>query len=451
MISNGLGGLGKIGLSEEAESYISLYRKIEPHRFAVIKISGACLGDDSSLDAIAQDLSDLYGFGLIPTITYGWGKTLTSRLEAQGIESRFVDGNRYTDGRVMPHVEAIAVEMAEKLSKAIDSRIGSRISSRRGKTAVIDYNSGVFIGEDKKDSGYGENNGDIVAVNTDKIIEAINAGYIPIISPIAVAEDRRKRFNINAADSGACLAAKIDPIKFLMLTGSRGVLNNNNKTIEEIVLSRDYDRLKKDDILSGGMLKNVDEAYLCLNARPNGDDRSVQIVNPGNIIHELFTRKGAGTYIRKGYEIERMPLVQSDTQAVKQIMEKSFGDELVDDYFNRGRDEQIYIEKNRKGAATVAYVNGAACLRVFAVLPEYQGNGLGKDLFAAVSSDNPKLFWRSQPHRKATSFYIDVSDAHRKYTGEDGKLYYFYQKGLGWEEEKYAADFMKRMPSNFKN
>ena len=68
---------------EEAPKWIQEFDNVERGKLALIKISGASL--DDYLPDIADAFSALFQLQLFPPILYGWGKTLTERLEELGI------------------------------------------------------------------------------------------------------------------------------------------------------------------------------------------------------------------------------------------------------------------------------------------------------------------------------------------------------------------------------
>lgn len=430
--------VGKIGPSDEAFYYMEFYRKTEPGHFAVIKISGECI--EKSLEQIAEDLSDLQQIELIPVITHGWGSTLTRILESLGIDKKEINGDRYTDKRVMAQVRAVAPWIATKLAEAIDSK--------GGKPEILDHRSKVVIGKDKEDKGYGEHNGDVVRINTHPIMRAIASGHIPIVSPIGISEDEDKLYNLNAAVVGAELAKAIDPVKYIMATDSGGVLDKDFKIISEIVLRTDYERLVKNGIISGGMLKNVDEARQSLYWRANGDDRSVQIVGADNLLVELFTRKGAGTYVRKGYVILQTPLESFNHQIVRDLAYSRFGEELKESYFDE-KPKVVFHEQKPKGFGVVLPNPGGfgPYLDLLVVDNGYARNGLGTDLVTEIGQ---RSSWRSRKSREITDWYLKVSDGHQEFTGTDGHRYNYFWRGLTLDQVREGLQFAQQRPKNFK-
>ena len=63
-----------------------------------------------------------------------------------------------------------------------------------------------------------------------------------------------------------------------------------------------------------------------------------------------------------------------------------------------------------RGAAIVHDEGPAPYLTKFAVEPEAQGEGIGNDLWQAMQSDFPSLFWRARPENPINSWYQSVCD-----------------------------------------
>jgi acetylglutamate kinase len=49
-------------------------------------------------------------------------------------------------------------------------------------------------------------------------------------------------------------------------------------------------------------------------------------------------------------------------------------------------------------------------LSKFAVEPEARGEGMGRDLWQAISRDYPALYWRSRPDNPIAAWYDSVCD-----------------------------------------
>lgn len=136
----------------------------------------------------------------------------------------------------------------------------------------------------------------------------------------------------------------------------------------------------------------------------------VSITSPLDLLRELFTVKGAGTLIKRGTAIERFASYEGvDLQRLEALIEASFGHDLKDEFF-REAPLAVYVEQNYRGAAIVQNAAVAPYLAKFAVDPLAQGEGMGRDLWQAVSRDFPTLFWRTRAGNPISVWYSSVSD-----------------------------------------
>jgi N-acetyltransferase of N-acetylglutamate synthase len=134
------------------------------------------------------------------------------------------------------------------------------------------------------------------------------------------------------------------------------------------------------------------------------------ITSPLNLLKELFTVKGAGTLIKLGSAVSRhRSYVNLDIERLRRLLEASFGRPLDDEFFNR-TPLAVYVEADYRGAAVVAHGSPVPYLSKFAVEPEAQGEGMGRDLWQAISRDYPALYWRGRADNPIASWYASVCD-----------------------------------------
>jgi len=134
------------------------------------------------------------------------------------------------------------------------------------------------------------------------------------------------------------------------------------------------------------------------------------ITSPLNLLKELFTVKGAGTLIKLGSAVSRhRSYVNLDTGRLRRLLEASFGRALDDEFFER-TPLAVYVEEEYRGAAVVAHGSPVPYLSKFAVEPEAQGEGMGRDLWQAISRDYPALYWRGRADNPIASWYASVCD-----------------------------------------
>jgi len=276
-----------IGERESVISRLHHYRKLDKEGFAVIKISGQCI--DSDLERLSGDIADLFKAGLRPVITYGWEKRLAEKLKSAHIESKFIDGERYTDEKVMNYVLNIAQEMQDKLFACIQSK-GAIIEK-------IGLEQGVLLADEINDQRFGPNNGKISHINAVPILNAVYSGIIPIVSPIGLSLKKDKYYNVNSAAAGVHIALIVKAERYVLVTETGGVLDENKQLINEISVPESYNSMVKSGVLNGGMRINVDEAIQFLKLSKHAYV-SAQIISPLNILQCFFGSKNSCTNIK---------------------------------------------------------------------------------------------------------------------------------------------------------
>jgi acetylglutamate kinase len=136
----------------------------------------------------------------------------------------------------------------------------------------------------------------------------------------------------------------------------------------------------------------------------------VSITSPLNLLKELFTVKGAGTLIKRGSVVERHESYASlDAVRLKHLLETSFGKPLSATFFDLPP-LAVYVDTSYRGAAIVHDAYPAPYLSKFAVLPEAQGEGIGRDVWEALVRHHSELFWRSRADNPIASWYVSVCD-----------------------------------------
>lgn len=284
MIHNINNLLEKVGNDNEAVRWIRKFSSVSGI-FAVIKIGGDSFAYS---DSICEDLGILSKLDLITPVVYGWGNALTKKLEQNGISTikHEKTGLRVTKKEDLPYLEEIANEQGSILVEGLKKR---NISSE------IVY--GVFSAVIKEfdDVTIEHYTGEFVGVSVPKIMNYLNKGVIPIIPPLGYTIEGQL-LNINADSAAKGLVLSLNPKRYIMATNSGGVLDNKNKIISELSIEKDYQKLIQEEIISGGMKIKVDEAKDTIEKSRNLE---IQIAHPNNILAELFTDKGKGTYITK--------------------------------------------------------------------------------------------------------------------------------------------------------
>ena len=214
----------------------------------VAKVGSVALSpEDTSID----DIVTLQKQGRRIIVTHGGGKLVTKWLEKQGVTTRFVRGERVTDQVALEVVIAV-------LTGLVNKEIVSSIQNRGGWAMGISGIDGGLIQASIKNTELGYV-GIVTKVNIAPLELLLEAGYIPVVSPISlhpVPEAREMGLNINADDVAGEIAAAIGAEKLIFLTDVAGVCDQSGKLLPR--LSPDEaEVLVASGVASGGMIPKI--------------------------------------------------------------------------------------------------------------------------------------------------------------------------------------------------
>ena len=260
----------------------------------VVKYGGSFMDspDEAVRTGVARDVVFLEAVEINPVVVHGGGKRINKALAAAGVESRFVNGLRYTDAATVEIVDRV-------LSTEINPEIVDLINSLGG---VAKGFAGTEIFTCKKHAPDGEDYGfvgEVTAVNTAPLEECIAQGITPVISPTA-RDDDRQIYNCNADLAAAQAAIALAAKRLVFISDVPGLLRNPDDA-ESVIPHLDIaevDELKQAGVIAKGMIPKVDSAVAAINA---GVDKVSFVDGRMNhsVLLEIFTDKGVGTEIVK--------------------------------------------------------------------------------------------------------------------------------------------------------
>ena len=270
----------------EALPYIQKYYG----KTIVVKYGGNAMVSEELRRAVISDIILLNLVGIHVVVVHGGGPEISEMLKKVGKESKFVDGLRYTDGETMDIVQQVLCGRVNKDLVATLNRLGGRALGLCG----VD---GAMLRARKLDEKYGMV-GEITHVDPRPVTDALEKGYIPVISTVAQGEDADTSYNINADTAAAKLAVALKAEKLILLTDVRGLLKDpedESTLISELQLSY-VPALVREGVISGGMIPKVD---CCVEAVRSGV-KSATILD-GRVAHsiliELRSDAGIGTML----------------------------------------------------------------------------------------------------------------------------------------------------------
>ena len=270
----------------EALPYIQKYNG----KTIVVKYGGNAMISEELRHAVISDIILLNLVGIRVVVVHGGGPEISEMLKKIGKQSHFVDGLRYTDEETMDVVQQVLCGRVNKNLVATMNRLGGKALGLCG------IDGGMFVAK-RQDEKYGLV-GDITKVDPTPVTTALDNGYIPVVSTVALGEDAETSYNVNADTAAAKLATALGAERLLLLTDVRGLLRDpkdESTLIPELQLSS-VPALIREGIISGGMIPKID---CCVEAVRSGVQSA--IILDGRVQHsiliELLSNEGIGTML----------------------------------------------------------------------------------------------------------------------------------------------------------
>jgi hypothetical protein len=346
--------LESVGRRSEAEFYLRMFHGLPKESFAIIVPGGPAVR--SALGSIVEQLRFLADLGLYATVVLGLFDPDTGATSAERLIKRLPSAN------MTPSLH----EMSEP-----DVVEAVRDDLRRERIPVLHFRKGAEETLDQRLSQLGHLSQQL---GTRKVaLLRRRGGFRPLAG---------KRTDEKLSVEGG-------RISIINLTTDRGRITPG------MLSKRDTELL----VASDQLIQLAEPSPLL-----------ISITSPLNLLKELFTVKGAGTLVKRGSAVERHTSYSTlDVQRLRQLLESSFGKELSPNFFDLPP-LAVYIDASYRGAAIVHDAYPAPYLSKFAVQPEAQGEGIGRDIWEMLIRHHAELYWRSRADNPIASWYVSVCD-----------------------------------------
>lgn len=352
-----------VGRREDAEFYLRLFRQLPKHSFAIVAPDAPAVTEAEG--RVVEDLRFLAHLGLFAAVVVGLFEPAEAEAEADALSQRLA---------------------------------AVRLKSRR------------------------------YAAHAPRLVERVRLDLEENRIPIVAFSERMPLLFSRFAQVGEW--ARALAVRKLVLVRARGGIGPharrsvdlgpdhqllaNERGISLINLRRDLDALLAAGVLDESereLLEGVREAMQNANLRPEAratavtDGLVTSVTAPNNLLHELFTVKGAGTLIKQGSLIEvHRSYAGVDRARLGTLLSETFERTLKAEFFERDP-LGVYIEQGYRGAAVVSASGHGSYLTKFVVDRLAQGLGIGRDIWEAVTRDHERLFWRARPQNPITQWY----------------------------------------------
>jgi len=188
----------------------------------VLKVGGAVTG--------VTELSELDD----TVVVHGAGPQITAAMAEAGLTATFVRGRRVTDAAALPVVREALLEVNRQLCATIGIRAVGLVGDEIGLRATPVPELGEV--------------GMPVPSRPQAILDALDAGLVPIVAPIAEGP-----LNVNADEAAAALAVGLGAERIIFHTAVPGVVLPRIEADEA-------DRLLGEEVFEGGIVPKLQAA-----------------------------------------------------------------------------------------------------------------------------------------------------------------------------------------------
>jgi acetylglutamate kinase len=257
----------------------------------VVKYGGNAMIDETLKRAVMTDIVLMRYVGINPILVHGGGPEVSEAMRRMGKEPAFVNGLRVTDAETMEIVEMV---LAGKTNKSIVAHLnaeGGKAVGLSGKDANL------LVAEKETERGDIGFVGRITQVNPGIIHTLTAAGYVPVISSVAIGWDGAA-YNVNADTAAGELAGALDAKKLILMTDVEGLyrdFHDKSSLISEMTAAEAQTMIDSGAADSG----MIPKLQACLAALDAGVGRAhiIDGRRPHALLIEIFTDAGIGTMI----------------------------------------------------------------------------------------------------------------------------------------------------------
>jgi len=267
-------------------------------RVFVIKTGGGAFRDAATMRAFMEQVAILHHLGIRVVLVHGGGPQLDEVTKKMGVVTRMVQGRRVTDAAAIDTTSMVLNGLVNTRLLALAHEFGIAAIGLSGvdgglvkahRRAPVTLASGEVV-------DYGMV-GDIDGVDGSVIERLLDAGFLPIVSPLS-ADASGQLLNINADTVAAAIGGALVAEKLILCTGAPGILErlDDPRSLISYTDVAGLRRLREEGALSDGMLPKSS----AIESAIRGGVRRVHVISyaaPDALLAEIFTNEGTGTLV----------------------------------------------------------------------------------------------------------------------------------------------------------
>lgn len=242
---------------------------MKSRRLTIIKIGGNVIDNSENLHQFLLDFAALPGDKIL---VHGGGKVATELGKSLGVEAKMVDGRRITDIETLRIVTMVYAGLINKNMVAqlqakdcnaigLSGADGNIIRAKKRSIVKVSPSGGDLEGVDFGFVG----DLDERSVSTTMLANLLNTGLVPVLCAITHDGDSQL-LNTNADTIASAVAVAMSSIyetRLVYCFEKKGVLRdvNDDETVVREIKSADFEDLKSDGIVAGGMIPKLHNAF----------------------------------------------------------------------------------------------------------------------------------------------------------------------------------------------
>jgi len=281
------------------------YLRIFKNKVFVIKAGGDAFVTPENTRALMEQIGILHQVGIRVVLVHGGGPQSTALAQRLGLSTQMVEGRRVTDAETLEVSTMVLNGEINTRIVAVCRALGIPaigLSGVDGGLIKATKRPPVQVAGRTVDYGYV---GDILGIDTSILLKQLDNDLVPIVSPLS-ADDHGTLLNINADTVAAMIACELKAEKFVMATGTPGILDKleDPRSLISYIDRAGLRRLREEGKISGGMLPKAAAIERAL----SGGVPRVHVISyaqADSLLLEVFTNEGTGT------------LVVNDTKALR--------------------------------------------------------------------------------------------------------------------------------------
>jgi acetylglutamate kinase len=221
----------------------------------VVKIGGRAQGDPGITAALHQAWSDSPN-GVC--IIHGGGDEVSSMQRALGREAAFVGGRRVTSQSDLDLLRMV-------LSGAVNKRLVNALVAVGIPAVGLSGEDDALIGAEVIDAASLGLAGRPTAINVQLLRTLMEAGYVPVISPVGydATSGTGGALNVNGDDAAAAIAVSLRADGLLLIADVEGVRDAEGEVVQSLSIESARDLITS-GVAAGGMAAKLESAHVAL-------------------------------------------------------------------------------------------------------------------------------------------------------------------------------------------